>query len=94
VVYDASVIHDRPPLAAGVRALGVPCTAIARELGLPRAKNVVALGALQAATGLFPAETLLAAIRQSLGSKDGKLAANEAAFTRGAAAASGGLARA
>ena len=29
-------------------------------------KNVVALGALQGATGLFPAETFLTAIRQAL----------------------------
>jgi 2-oxoisovalerate ferredoxin oxidoreductase beta subunit len=91
VVYDSAVIHEAPALGPGVRAVGVPCTTIARELGLPRAKNVVALGALQAATGLFPAETLLAALRQALGSKDARLAVNEAAFTRGAAAALGAV---
>jgi Pyruvate/2-oxoacid:ferredoxin oxidoreductase gamma subunit len=46
-------------------------------------KNVVALGALQAATGILPAETLLAAIRQALAGKRDLLQVNEEAFRRG-----------
>jgi 2-oxoisovalerate ferredoxin oxidoreductase beta subunit len=88
VVYDSSVIRDPPPLDPAVRVLGVPCTEIAREVGEVRAKNAVALGALQGATGLFPGETFLAAIRQMLHGKGaGVCAVNEEAFRRGARAA-------
>ena len=37
------------------------------DLGKPMVKNIVALGALQAATQIFPEETLLTAIRRSPG---------------------------
>ena len=47
----------------------MPLTAIATELGKPLVKNIAALGALCAATELFPAETFLAAIRQMLKGK-------------------------
>jgi len=87
VVYDSSVITDVPAMADGVRAVGVPFTAIATELGKPVIKNVVALGALQEATGLFPKATFLTAIRQALREKAGLIPVNEAAFAQGAAAA-------
>ena len=83
VVYDSSVIFDVPPLAAGVKAVGVPMTRIATELGRPVVKNVVALGAVQAATEIFPEETLLTAIRQALKSKCAMIPLNEEAFARG-----------
>ncbi len=86
IVYDASVIHDLPPLAPGVRALGVPFTAIATELGRPVIKNVVALGAMQAATRLFPEETFFAVIHEALERKTSLIPLNEEAFRRGAAA--------
>jgi len=43
-------------------------------------KNVVALGALQEATQLFPKETLLGAIRQALSQKCALIPMNEEAF--------------
>jgi 2-oxoisovalerate ferredoxin oxidoreductase beta subunit len=89
VVYDSSVIREQPALGAGVRAVGVPCTTIAFDLGLPIVKNTVALGALQRATGVFPAETFLAAIRQMLKGKGAAAALAEDAFRRGALAADG-----
>jgi Pyruvate/2-oxoacid:ferredoxin oxidoreductase gamma subunit len=89
VVYDRSAVAEPPPLPAGVRAVGVPCAEIAHALGQPLAKNVVALGALQAATALFPAETFLAVIRQALAGKRGAVAVNEEAFRRGMRAAAG-----
>jgi 2-oxoisovalerate ferredoxin oxidoreductase beta subunit len=88
VIYDSTVAHDPPALAAGVRALGVPLTGIARELGRPVIKNVVALGALQAATGIFPEATFLNAIREALARKRELVPVNEEAFRRGAAAIS------
>src|SRR5512140_804421 len=51
IVYDSSVIKDRPAAAPGVKVYGVPFTGIANDLGKLVVKNIVALGALQAATG-------------------------------------------
>jgi 2-oxoisovalerate ferredoxin oxidoreductase beta subunit len=87
VVYDSTVIPSPPPLPAGVRALPIPCTAVAHELGQKMVKNVVALGALVSATGLFPPETLVAAVRQALGAKPALLHLNEEALARGRRAA-------
>jgi 2-oxoisovalerate ferredoxin oxidoreductase beta subunit len=86
-VFDRSVIRDVPALDPSVRQVAVPCTEIARELGQPLAKNVVALGALVGATGLLPPESLLAALRQALQGKRGQVSLNEEAFRRGLAAA-------
>jgi 2-oxoisovalerate ferredoxin oxidoreductase beta subunit len=83
VVYDSSVIHELPPFAEGVKVCGAPFTEIAAELGRAVVKNVVALGALQAATGLFPKETFLTAIRQTLKDKSGLIPLNEEAFNWG-----------
>lgn len=86
IVYDSSVIADPAPPPEGVRQFGVPFTTIARELGKPVVKNVVALGALQAATKLFPAETFLTALHQALKEKAKVIPLNEEAFARGQAA--------
>jgi Pyruvate/2-oxoacid:ferredoxin oxidoreductase gamma subunit len=82
IIYDSSVVADPPPAPAGVAVFGVPLTRIATDLGQPLVKNIAALGALHAATGLFPAETYLMAIRQTLGRKGGG-AINEQAFIAG-----------
>ena len=73
-------------LGPGVRRIGVPFTQIAAELGKVMVKNIVALGALQEATGLFPKETFLTAIRQALREKYALVPLNEEAFARGARA--------
>jgi 2-oxoisovalerate ferredoxin oxidoreductase beta subunit len=87
IVYDSSVIATPPALGEGIRALGVPCSKIAQELGSVVVKNSVALGALQAATALLPEETFLAAMDQALREKPALLARNQQAFARGASAA-------
>jgi 2-oxoisovalerate ferredoxin oxidoreductase beta subunit len=87
VIYDSSVVSELPALQPGVRALGVPCAAIAQELGKVVVKNIVALGALQEATGLLPRETYLAAIGQALHDKAALIPLNEQAFERGQGAA-------
>ncbi len=46
-------------------------------------KNVVALGAMQAATNLFPKESFLATMRQALKDDCAMLALNEEAFAWG-----------
>jgi Pyruvate/2-oxoacid:ferredoxin oxidoreductase gamma subunit len=88
VIYDSSVIHDLPAFADGVH-VGAPFTAIATDLGKSVVKNVVALGALQAATNLFPRETFLTAIRQALKDKCAMIPLNEEAFGWGVRAVTG-----
>jgi 2-oxoisovalerate ferredoxin oxidoreductase beta subunit len=86
IVYDSSVIAGPCEAQDGVRQFGAPLTEIAAELRKPVVKNVVALGALQAATQLFPPKTFLAALRQMLKDKPQFIARNEEAFERGRAA--------
>jgi Pyruvate/2-oxoacid:ferredoxin oxidoreductase gamma subunit len=89
VLYDSSVVAEPLTLGPGVRVLGVPCAQIAQDLGKPMVKNIVALGALQAASGILPAESLLTAIRQALRDKCALVPLNEAAFAWGGRAVSG-----
>lgn len=89
ILYDSSVIGEVPDtVAADVRVVGVPFTATANDLGAAVVKNVVALGALQAITQLFPTATFLATIRAAVGNKADLAAINEQAFLRGAELAS------
>jgi len=83
VLYDASVVAEVPPLAAAVQAVGIPFTQIALDLGAVRVKNIVALGAVQAATELFPAESFLTVIRQAFQHQCALLPLNEEAFAWG-----------
>jgi 2-oxoisovalerate ferredoxin oxidoreductase beta subunit len=83
ILYDSSLVGELPPLPAGRSVVGAPFATIAADLGKPLVKNVVALGALQAATNLFPAETFLVTMRRALGAKSDLIALNEEAFARG-----------
>jgi 2-oxoisovalerate ferredoxin oxidoreductase beta subunit len=83
IIYDSSVIADPGPLPPGRRVAAVPLTGIATRLQHPVMKNIVALGALQAATGLFTPESFVATLRQVLGKKTDLLPLNEAAFQEG-----------
>lgn len=84
-LFDSSVIV-RPPegLDPSVRTLGVPFASTANELGNVLVKNLVALGALQGATRVFPRETFLSAIRAALAGKGDLVELDERAFVRGA----------
>jgi 2-oxoisovalerate ferredoxin oxidoreductase beta subunit len=92
LIYDSTVVSHVPELAPGCRAIGVPLTAIAAEVGLPRAKNVVALGVLQAATGVLPEASLLHALRETLRRRPELVPANEDAFRRGVGSVAGPVA--
>ena len=84
IVYDSSVIADLPEdLDPGVRTVGVPFASVAKDLGNVLVKNVVALGALQVATGIFPEDTFLTAIREALKRKSALIPLNEEAFAWG-----------
>ena len=89
ILYDSSIIKEPPTeLDPSIRLLGVPFTGIAQDLGKVVVKNIVALGALQAVTNLFPPETFLAAIGQMLKDKSTLIPLNTSAFARGIVAAS------
>jgi Pyruvate/2-oxoacid:ferredoxin oxidoreductase gamma subunit len=84
ILYDSTIIE--PPakdLAPGRTFVGVPFTQLARDLGKPMVKNVVALGALQAITEVLPSERLLNTLRHVLKDKPDLIHLNEAAFVMG-----------
>jgi 2-oxoisovalerate ferredoxin oxidoreductase beta subunit len=91
IVYDSSVILDPPSVNGTVKMFGVPFTEIATTIGRRVIKNVVALGALQAVTDLFPEETFLDAIRQALAQKCAMIPMNEEAFKWGQRAVREGM---
>ena len=67
-----------------LRVLAIPASDLARELGNERAANVIALGALVAATGLLALDEIERGIVETLGSaKAGLLDLNRAALRRG-----------
>jgi 2-oxoisovalerate ferredoxin oxidoreductase beta subunit len=83
IIYDSSMIPEPPTLDPSVRMVAVPCTQIAMDLGKRMVKNVVALGALQAATGLFPEESFRASMAEALKHQCALLPLNEEAFAWG-----------
>ncbi len=83
ILYDSSVVATVPACDPRVRILGVPFTEIAVGLGKTVVKNIVALGALQASTNIFPKETFLTAVRMALKDKAKLIPMNEAAFQAG-----------
>ncbi len=82
ILYDRTTIPEPPELDDSVQMIGIPFTDIASDLGKAMVKNVVALGALQAASQLFPEATFLNALR---GRSDDCVMQqlNEEAFSRG-----------
>lgn len=91
ILFDSSVIADPPSINGNIKVYGVPFTEIATNIGRRVIKNVVALGALQAVTEVFPEETFLAAIRQALASKCAMIPMNEEAFKWGQKAVREGI---
>ena len=83
VLYDKTVIKDVPKLDKDIRVIGVPFTQIAYDLGVTKVKNVVALGAAQAATRLLERESLLAALEQAMHGDCAMLELNQHAFSLG-----------
>jgi 2-oxoisovalerate ferredoxin oxidoreductase beta subunit len=88
IIYDSSIVKEVPAgLDPSVKLVGVPFTEIAVDLGKAVVKNIVALGALQAATNIFPKETLIGAVRQMLKDKCALIPLNEQAYAWGIKAA-------
>ena len=89
VIYDSSVISVPPEtIAAGVTTVPVPFSNVAKGLGSALVKNVVALGALQGATNVFPEDSFLTALHGALKDKCALIPVNEEAFKLGAKLAS------
>ncbi len=86
VIYDSTAIAKAPTVAEGVRVHPVPITAIAQRLGTVVVKSVVALGALQEATGLLDERSFLGELSRSLKHKTALIPVNEEAFRAGARA--------
>ena len=82
--YDPEFVKDPPP-AGDIDALAVPATRTAGDLGLKLAANMVMLGFLQRATGLFTEDQLLDIVRDNVPARFVDL--NVAAVKRGAALA-------
>jgi 2-oxoisovalerate ferredoxin oxidoreductase beta subunit len=83
ILYDASVVSEVPPLDPSIQVVGIPFTQIALDLGAARVKNIVALGAFQAATELLPPESFLTVLRQAFEHNCALLPLNEEAFAWG-----------
>ncbi len=87
IIYDKTVIADLPELDPSIRMLGIPLTQIAVNLGKVLVKNVVALGAMQAATGVLPPDSFVSGIKQALHDKCAMVELNKKAFMQGSQAA-------
>jgi 2-oxoisovalerate ferredoxin oxidoreductase beta subunit len=83
ILYDSSVISNVAEVGRGIRQYGIPFTDIAMDLGRKVVKNIVALGALCAATHILPKDSFLTAIRQALQDKCAMIPLNEEAFDWG-----------
>ncbi|MCL4221533.1 MAG: 2-oxoacid:acceptor oxidoreductase family protein [Phycisphaerales bacterium] len=83
VIYDRSVIPEPPALPDNLTVIPVPCSEIAMDMGKRMVKNVVAMGALQAATRMFPPESFLIPLRSALKDNASVLDLNIEAFERG-----------
>ncbi|MCR4391578.1 MAG: 2-oxoacid:acceptor oxidoreductase family protein [Candidatus Acetothermia bacterium] len=87
VVVNSSLV-PRPVRRKDVQGIPVPVNDIARELGEPRAINMVALGAVVRALGILPLQAVVQAMAEELGAKGRErlVEANRLALRRGHAA--------
>lgn len=83
ILYDCTVIPAPRDLPANRRIFAVPFTQLARELGSPLVKNMVALGALQAVNELLPPLAILETMRHLLKDRSTWQPVNAAAFAAG-----------
>ena len=87
ILFDTTVAKDFEPADPNVKVIGIPFTEIADNLGRRVVKNIVSLGALAAATDIFPNATFITAIKQALKDKSALIPLNERAFGAGYEAA-------
>jgi 2-oxoglutarate ferredoxin oxidoreductase subunit gamma len=66
VLYENELIPTLPPLPEGGRALGIPATRFAEELGRRLVLNIVMVGFFAGVSGLLSAEAVEKAVRSSV----------------------------
>ncbi len=66
VLYESELIPSLPPLPAGARALGVPATRFAEELGRRLVLNIVMVGFFAGVTDLLSFASVEKAVRDSV----------------------------
>jgi 2-oxoglutarate ferredoxin oxidoreductase subunit gamma len=66
VLYESELIPSLPLLPAGARALGIPATRFAEELGRRLVLNIVMVGFVAGATGLLSSESVEKAVLGSV----------------------------
>lgn len=66
VLYESELIPQLPPLPAGARALGIPATRFAEELGRRLVLNIVMVGFFAGVTGLLSFEAVEKAVLDSV----------------------------
>jgi len=75
---------ERKVARTDIKVVYVPVSDIANEMGNPRVANMVMLGAVLKATDMLPAESVLEALRVTLGkSKEHLIPLNKQAIERG-----------
>jgi 2-oxoglutarate ferredoxin oxidoreductase subunit gamma len=85
LVYNSSLIPDSPQ-RSDIRAIAVPASQIATEIGDARVANAVAVGALAAATEVLSVDVLVAMMdRYMPPNRRALLVPNQEALRRGAA---------
>jgi len=85
VLYESELIPKLPPLPAGARALGIPATRFAEELGRRLVLNIVMVGFVVGVTGLLSSESVEKAVLSSVpkGTEDLNLRALRKGFDYG-----------
>jgi 2-oxoglutarate ferredoxin oxidoreductase subunit gamma len=66
VLYESELIPKLPPLPAGARALGIPATRFAEELGRRLVLNIVMVGFVAGVTGLVSSDSVEKAVLDSV----------------------------
>lgn len=94
LVINTSMV-DRPPLRSDITVVAIPCNEIAEELGNIRLANMVAVGALMAASSVLSISDIEAALNAHMpGRHKHLLPKNIEAIQKGAACANKELERA
>ena len=66
VLYESEMVSSMPPLPAGARALGIPATRFAEELGRRLVLNIIMVGFFAGVTGLVSWGAVEKAVRDSV----------------------------
>jgi len=87
VLFEEELVNPAGKVPAGARALGIPATRFAEELGRRLVLNIVMVGFFAGATGLLPHDAVEKAVRDSVpkGTEDLNLRALHKGYDHGCA---------